>query len=66
MSSLILAPKPAWRETLISFFNRLAAMKGQTTPQLAFDMGSEIRRVLRHEKEALEALAKWGRIRMRR
>lgn len=37
-------------------------MKGQITRQLAFDMGSEIRRVLRHEKEALEALVKWGHL----
>lgn len=62
MSLLKRAPTPAPRETVISFLNRLAAMKGIPTQQLAHDMGSEFRRMLRHEDESLSALAKWGHI----
>ncbi len=51
-------PKPASRETLPSFLSRLAASKGGTAHDLAYDMGVSFKRFLALDSEALEQLAK--------
>ncbi|OWY02924.1 TniQ family protein [Thioclava sp. IC9] len=54
--------RPAHRETLPSFFSRLAASKGVSAKNLALDMGVSLKRLVTQDPEALEQLRIWSRL----
>lgn len=54
------APVPSRCETVPSFLSRLAASKGVTASDFAYDMGTSLKRVVAQDAVSLELLAKWG------
>jgi hypothetical protein len=55
-------PTPVPRETFLSFFSGLAAVKGASAQDFAYDLGLSFKRVLGLDREALDGVAKWGRL----
>src|SRR6056297_2640354 len=56
------SPTPIPRETLYSYFARLAACWQTETPELAYDMGAPFKLLLDQDEKALEVFADWAGI----
>ncbi|WP_256947365.1 TniQ family protein [Haematobacter genomosp. 1] len=54
--------RTAPRETLPSYLSRLAASKGVTTGDLAYDLGVSMKRFLQADEAAVDALARWAKL----
>lgn len=59
---LLTVPAPSRCETLPSFLSRLAASKGVSASDFAYDMGTSLKRVVAQDALSLELLAKWGEL----
>lgn len=55
-------PRPKPRETLPSFFSRLAVSKGVTTRDFAYDMGVPFKEMQKLGAESLARIVRWGRL----
>lgn len=54
------SPRPKVRETLPSFFSRLAASKGVLARDFARDMGVPFKQLPNPDEESLSRIARWG------
>ncbi|MCB4456770.1 TniQ family protein [Leisingera sp. McT4-56] len=57
IETLPLAVEPSERETLPSFFSRMAAINGTGATGFALDLGVSLKRILNQEQEAIDILA---------